>query len=120
MFDFYTAPSELLFMQRRVGRVADGLEGRGQRLGRVVQVVAHAARARRELVARAPPNVRRGRSEGRHGRGPALYNGRGHGRRLAKRPGHVGALLRVAVDAALGRDLCANQSVRRVHPIILH
>ena len=115
MFDFYTAPSKLRRVERRVGRLADGLEGCGQRLGRVVQVVAPAARARRELVARPPADVRRCRREGRHRRGPALYNGRGHGHRLPERPGHVGALLRVAVDAALGRDLCANQSVRRLH-----
>ena len=115
MFDFYTAPSKLRRVERRVGRLADGLEGRGQRLRRVVQIIAHAARARRELVARPPADVRRRRREGRHGRGPALYNGRGHGRRLAERPGNVGAFLRVAVDAALGRDLCANQSVRRLH-----
>ena len=120
MFDFYTAPSKLRRVERRVGRVADGLEGRGQRLGRVVQVVAHAARARRELVARPPADVRRRRREGGHRRGPALYNGRGHGRGFSERPGDVGALLRVAVDAALGRDLCANQSVRQCTPIILH
>ena len=91
-------------MERRVGRLADGLEGRGQRLGRVVQIIAHAARARRELVARPPADVRRRRREGRHRRGPAPHGGRGDGRRLAERPGDVGAPLRVAVDAALGRD----------------
>ena len=50
-------PGELLLMQRRVGRRADGLEGRGQRLGRVVQIIPHAARAGRELVARPPADV---------------------------------------------------------------
>ena len=47
MFDFYTAPSELRRVQRRVGRLADGLEGRGQGLGRqMIDWAVGQARAR--------------------------------------------------------------------------
>ena len=100
-------PRELRRVERRVGRLADGLEGRGQRLGRVVQIITHAARARRELVARPPADVGRRRREGRHGRGPALYNGRGHGRRLSERPGHVGASRRASPSTQRSAATCA-------------